>query len=138
VINLAAAAVGQRIFTLYDHFRAEADRQDARAGGRPCPDTFVRKGPTKAQPIISWSPSTVRAGHERPRGAVLVGRRILRGRLTFTPHVNWVSGEVDGYDFEGPTRFDKLFTGIAVERPNGVDVVTLGSQRHRPRRHVRP
>jgi hypothetical protein len=22
-----------------------------------------------------------------------------------------------GYDFSGPTRFDKLFTGIAVERP---------------------
>jgi len=23
----------------------------------------------------------------------------------------------DGYDFAGPTRFDKLFTGIAVETP---------------------
>jgi len=44
-------------------------------------------------------------------------QRILRGRLTFTPRVNPISGEPDGYDFEGPTRFDKLFTGIAVQRP---------------------
>ena len=44
-------------------------------------------------------------------------QRILRGRLTFTPHVNPISGEVDGYDFTGPTRFDKLFTGMACERP---------------------
>ena len=44
-------------------------------------------------------------------------QRILRGRLTFTPHVNAVSNEVDGYDFAGPTRFDKLFTGLAVPRP---------------------
>src|SRR5260221_14548388 len=48
-------------------------------------------------------------------------QRILRGRLTFTPRVNPISGEVDGYDFAGPTRFDKLFTGIAVERPRTLD-----------------
>jgi hypothetical protein len=48
-------------------------------------------------------------------------QRILRGRLTFTPRFNEVSGDVDGYDFEGPTRFDKLFTGIAVERPKDLD-----------------
>jgi hypothetical protein len=47
-------------------------------------------------------------------------QRILRGRLTFTPRVNHF-GEVDGYDFSGPTRFDKLFTGIAVERPKTLD-----------------
>lgn len=48
-------------------------------------------------------------------------QRILRGRLTFTLRVNEVSGEVDGYDFEGPTRFDRLFTGIAVERPKDLN-----------------
>ena len=42
-------------------------------------------------------------------------QRILRGRLTFTPVVNAKSGEVNGYKFTGPTRFDKLFTGIAVD-----------------------
>ena len=36
-------------------------------------------------------------------------QRVLRGRLIFTPRVDGL-----GYDFEGPTRFDKLFTGIAV------------------------
>jgi DNA invertase Pin-like site-specific DNA recombinase len=44
-------------------------------------------------------------------------QRILRGRLTFTPRRNPVSDEIDGYDFSGPTRFDKLFTGLAVETP---------------------
>jgi site-specific DNA recombinase len=45
-------------------------------------------------------------------------QRILRGRLTFTPRCNEISGEVDGYDFEGPTRFDKLFSGVACIRPD--------------------
>ncbi len=37
-------------------------------------------------------------------------QRVLRGRITFTPNG-------DGYAFEAPTRFEKLFTGIVVERP---------------------
>jgi hypothetical protein len=47
-------------------------------------------------------------------------QRILRGRLVFRPHINPISGEIDGYDFRGLTRFDKLFTGLAVERPAGL------------------
>jgi hypothetical protein len=34
-------------------------------------------------------------------------QRTLRGRLTFTPRRDGL-----GYDFSGPTRFDKLFTGV--------------------------
>jgi hypothetical protein len=41
--------------------------------------------------------------------------------LTFTPRCNEFSGELDGYEFEGPTRFDKLFTGIAFARPKDID-----------------
>lgn len=37
-------------------------------------------------------------------------QRILRGRVTFTPR-----SDADGYHFSAPTRFDKLFTGIACE-----------------------
>ena len=48
-------------------------------------------------------------------------QRILRGRLTFTLRTNELSGDVDGYEFEGATRFDKLFTGITVERPKDLD-----------------
>jgi site-specific DNA recombinase len=58
------------------------------------------------------------------RSSVTQGRavlqRILRGRLTFAPHTNPVSGEVDGYAFAGLTRFDKLFSGLTVERPTGL------------------
>ena len=39
-------------------------------------------------------------------------QRVLRGRITFTPREDG-----QGYDFTCPTRFDKLFTGIAVETP---------------------
>ena len=49
--------------------------------------------------------------------------------VTFTPRNNPVSGEPDGYDFEGPTRFDKLFTGIAVERPKALDRTTEAARR---------
>jgi site-specific DNA recombinase len=39
-------------------------------------------------------------------------QRILRGRITFTPRADG-----QGYDFTAPTRFDRLFTGVAVKRP---------------------
>jgi len=39
-------------------------------------------------------------------------QHVLQGRLTFTPRPNG-----DGYDFSGPTRFDRLFSGIVVGRP---------------------
>jgi site-specific DNA recombinase len=39
-------------------------------------------------------------------------QRVLRGRITFTP-----LGDGHGYEFSGPTRFDRLFTGVVVPRP---------------------
>ena len=48
-------------------------------------------------------------------------QRIVRGRITFTPHVNPVSGAVDGYDFSAPTRFDRLFTGMSTVVPAGLN-----------------
>jgi site-specific DNA recombinase len=42
-------------------------------------------------------------------------QRVLRGRLTFTPREDG-----QGYDFSGPTRFDRLFTGIVVQLPSWV------------------
>jgi hypothetical protein len=47
-------------------------------------------------------------------------QRILVGRVTFTPRG-------DGYTFEAPTRFDKLFRGIAVEAPAFVERGTRGA-----------
>ncbi len=43
-------------------------------------------------------------------------QRVLRGRLTFTPRADG-----QGYDFSGPTRFDKLFTGLVAKRPAFID-----------------
>ncbi|HVL69274.1 MAG TPA: recombinase family protein [Vicinamibacterales bacterium] len=39
-------------------------------------------------------------------------QRVLRDRILFAPREDG-----SGYDFTAPTRFDKLFTGVAVERP---------------------
>ena len=47
------------------------------------------------------------------RGSTTQGRavlqRVLRGRITFTPNA-------EGYTFEAPTRFDKLFAGVVCEQ----------------------
>ena len=55
------------------------------------------------------------------RSSVTQGRmvlqRVLRGRITFTPRTHPIGGELDGYTFEAATRFDRLFTGLAVQRP---------------------
>ena len=57
-------------------------------------------------------------------------QRVLRGRVTFTPRRNEISGDVDGYAFEAPTRFDRLFAGIAVERPKSLEVGNLSGTEH--------
>jgi hypothetical protein len=50
------------------------------------------------------------------RGSVqqarLVLQKVLDGRIVFTPRADG-----RGYDFACPTRFDRLFQGVAVERP---------------------
>ena len=87
------------------------------AGLRPVP----RLAPAVIENRLAEWRRLLRASTTQARTVL---QRILRGRLTFTPHVNPISGEIDGYDFAGPTRFDKLFTGIAVERPAGEDCIT--------------
>ena len=49
-------------------------------------------------------------------------QRILAGRLVFTPRADG-----QGYDFSGPTRFDKLFTGIVAPRPAWMPVSDAGT-----------
>ena len=59
--------------------------------------------------------------HQSTTTGRTVRHRVLRGRLTFTPSRNEISGRIDGYEFEATTRFDQLFSGIAVERPANLD-----------------
>ena len=52
--------------------------------------------------------------------------RVRRSDLLKTAHEIALHGRDDlaqrvGYDFEGATRFDKLFTGIATPRPASLD-----------------
>jgi site-specific DNA recombinase len=50
-------------------------------------------------------------------------QRVLRGRLTFTPRE-----DQQGYDFTGPTRFDRLFSGIVAPRPAFIETGQRGIQ----------
>ncbi len=65
-------------------------------------------------------------------------QRVIQSRITFTPtgiesiglnaadRVTVSPCAPTGYDFEAHTRFDKLFTGIAMKRPQGVPSTTEG------------
>ena len=50
-------------------------------------------------------------------------QRVLRGRITFTPRADG-----QGYDFAAPTRFDKLFSGVAVQRPAFIEQGNRGAE----------
>src|SRR5207247_9566126 len=73
--------------------------------------------------ILRFGPSVLGgllAGRRRPlRQSTTQGRavlqRVLRGRITFPP-----SADGRGYDFEGPTRFDKLFACFVAPLPGRV------------------
>ena len=61
-------------------------------------------------------------------------QRVLRGRITFTP-----TGDGAGYDFDTPTRFDKLFTGIVAPTPSWMAAeAAKGKPTRRSLEHIGP
>lgn len=60
------------------------------------------------------------------RASTTTGRtvlqRVLQGRITFTPRADGL-----GYDFAAPTRFEKLFSGLACTPPAFVETGTAGT-----------
>jgi hypothetical protein len=52
-------------------------------------------------------------------------QRVLRGRIVFTP-------SKQGYPFEAPTRFDKLFSGIVAPRPTFIPTGGVANRRAGP------
>jgi site-specific DNA recombinase len=48
-------------------------------------------------------------------------QRVLQGRITFTP-------AEAGYTFQAPTRFDKLFSGVAAPRPAFIEQSSHGAE----------
>ena len=66
---------------------------------------------------------------QSPTQGRAVLQRVLRGRITFTP-------KCGGYEFEAPTRFDKLFLGVAVEIPADMEVSYAGTLPRTRRRGV--
>jgi hypothetical protein len=71
-------------------------------------------------------------------------QRVIQGRITFTPTGTDSVGLDErglvtvercvptGYEFEAPTRFDKLFAGVAFKRPAGLPYSTDGVGDIRP------
>ncbi len=64
-----------------------------------------------------------------PTQARAVLQRVLKGRILFQPDGN-------GYTFEAPTRFDKLFAGVVAPRPSFYSDREQRRGTHRSRRHV--
>lgn len=56
-----------------------------------------------------------------PQGRAVL-QRVLQGRITFTPQ------PTGGYLFEAPTRFDKLFSGIAAPVPAYIPIGMQGTE----------
>ena len=88
-IDPGEAAVVRRIFALYDSgegLKRIAKPLTARA--RAAPKPFVRRDPTKVQPVVGWSPSTVRA---------ILTRELYRGVIVWNKTrkrpITW--GQVD-------------------------------------------
>ena len=81
------------------------------------------------KPVPRLRPEVVEDGltewRRRRRQSTTQGRavlqRVLRGRITFTP-------KCGGYEFEAPTRFDKLFLGVAVEISTKREVSYAGTE----------
>jgi hypothetical protein len=111
---VSAVETGGSVASLVDKIR------DLEARRRAI-DTEVTNLQPVPRPAPTVSASRLTEWRRLLRASTTQGRtvlqRILRGRLTFTPRMHVITGEPDGYDFTGPTRFDKLFTGIAVETP---------------------
>ncbi len=68
-------------------------------------------------------------------------QRVLNGRINFTPPGIAFLVLAPAIPFEAPTRFDKLFTGIAVPGPAFIAKLSRpfnrGAELHRSCRHVR-
>ena len=58
-------------------------------------------------------------------------QRVLRGPIIFTPRADG-----QGYDFEAPTRFEKLFVGVACIAPAWADCADLVRDRGRGLEHL--
>lgn len=118
IANITAAIEADGLGSLLKRLRELEDRRTAideeLRNLRPIP----RLAPEVIENRLAEWRRLLRSSTTQGRSVI---QRILIGRLTFTPRRNEVSDEIDGYDFEGATRFDGLFTGIAVERPKHLD-----------------
>ena len=114
-------ATGGDAASLVAKLRELEARQRAIVGEVACLHPVPRLAPAVIENRLAEWRRLLRSSTTQGRTVL---QRILRGRLTFTPRLNPISGEPDGYDFSGPTRFDKLFTGIAVETPAWVKAYT--------------
>ena len=115
---VAAVETGGDITSLSARLRELHARRDAidkqLRGARPVP----RLAPAVIESRLAEWRHWLRQSTTQSRA---VCQRVLRGRIVFTP-----SGE--GYTFEAPTRFDKLFSGIVVPRPAFIEQGNRGAE----------
>ena len=109
---VTAIETGGDVTPLVTKLRELDARQKAIVGEVACLHPVPRLAPAVIETRLAEWRRLLRSSTTQGRTVL---QRLLRGRLVFTPVVHTHRGEVTGYKFQGPTRFDKLFTGIAVD-----------------------
>ncbi len=104
---LVAVETGGDVRSVTARLRQLETRRDAIDGELKGVQPIPRLAPAVIENRLAEWRRLLRASTTQGRSVL---QRVLRGRIVFTP-----SGE--GYTFEAPTRFDKLFSGIVVKRP---------------------
>jgi site-specific DNA recombinase len=90
---------------LREYEKRQAEIREEQAGLRPVP----RLAPSVIEGRLAEWRRLLRASTTQGRSVL---QRVLQGRLVFSPRADG-----QGYDFEAQTRYDKLFSGVAVARP---------------------
>jgi hypothetical protein len=119
--------IGKRIGRLVAAIEGGADARsisaklrelEARGAAIDAQVAGLRPVPRLPRPVIV---NRLEAWRRNLRQSLTSGRtvlqKILRGRIVFTPRRDFISGDIDGYEYAAETRFDQLFEGIVVERP---------------------
>jgi hypothetical protein len=111
---MAAIEVGEKPASLVAKIGKLEARLKAIANEVACLKPVPRLAPAVIEGRLAEWRRLLRSSTAQARTVL---QRVLRGRLVFTPRMDPITEEADGYDFSRPTRFDRLFTGIAVETP---------------------
>ena len=119
---VAAVETGGDVLSIAAKLRELEKRQEAVVAEMDALRPLPRLAPSVLEDRLSEWRRLLRQSTTQGR---IVLQRVLQGRITFTPSGN-------GYYFEAPTRFDRLFAGVAAPPPEWIEDGLTGTEHIRP------